>query len=247
MTCKRTGGTSFGNTDEVRAAQRRPSAPDLPDVPLIAVQPLDQATQLLWRIGTQAGHDAVECAEQRQHRGQVRPREPRPPPRPNERNRGKGTEPGECDERDLARRTPRRFEDRDPLSLPDGVLEDRTRLIGPEMVERGEQCAEAIERGWDGPCVDRIWVKWQGRHATAVWIEVGEQDRDPDFHRQPGPWSARSGAEIHDTARSRADDRPVAPGTAIFVPAGVEHHFHSITAELRVLVVFAPAETPTTP
>jgi len=32
---------------------------------------------------------------------------------------------------------------------------------------------------------------------------------------------------------------------AVFVPAGVEHHFHSITAELRILVVFAPAETPT--
>jgi mannose-6-phosphate isomerase-like protein (cupin superfamily) len=36
----------------------------------------------------------------------------------------------------------------------------------------------------------------------------------------------------------------VGPGTAIFVPAGVEHHFHSITAELQVLVIFAPAETP---
>jgi mannose-6-phosphate isomerase-like protein (cupin superfamily) len=42
------------------------------------------------------------------------------------------------------------------------------------------------------------------------------------------------------------EDRPVAPGSAVFVPAGVEHHFHSITVELRVLVIFAPAETPTT-
>jgi mannose-6-phosphate isomerase-like protein (cupin superfamily) len=47
------------------------------------------------------------------------------------------------------------------------------------------------------------------------------------------------------TIRVGTEDRPVAPGTAVFVPAGVEHHFHSITAELRVLVVFAPAETPT--
>src|SRR5438105_11243234 len=152
MTCKRTGGTSFGNTEEVRAAQRRPAAPDLPAVPLIAVQPLDQATQFLRRVGTQAGHDAVEGAEQRQHRRQVRPREARPPPWSNKRNRGERTEPRECDERDLARCTPRRFEDSDPLSLPDGVLENRTRLIRPEMVERGEQCAEAIEHGWDGPC-----------------------------------------------------------------------------------------------
>jgi hypothetical protein len=27
------------------------------------------------------------------------------------------------------------------------------------------------------------------------------------------------------------------------VPPGVAHHFHSITAELRLLVVFAPAES----
>src|SRR5207237_7503537 len=117
MTCKRTSSTSFRNTDEVRAAQRGPTAPDLPDVPLIAVQPSDQATQLLRRVGTQAGHDAVECAEQRQHRGQVRPGEPRPPPGPNKRNRGEHAEPRECDERDLARCTPRCFEDTDPLSL----------------------------------------------------------------------------------------------------------------------------------
>jgi mannose-6-phosphate isomerase-like protein (cupin superfamily) len=49
------------------------------------------------------------------------------------------------------------------------------------------------------------------------------------------------------TIRVGTEDRPATPGTAIFVPAGVEHHFHSITAELHVLVVFAPAETaPTT-
>jgi mannose-6-phosphate isomerase-like protein (cupin superfamily) len=44
------------------------------------------------------------------------------------------------------------------------------------------------------------------------------------------------------TIRVGTEDRPVAPGSAVFVPAGAEHHFHSITAELQVLVVFAPAE-----
>jgi len=47
------------------------------------------------------------------------------------------------------------------------------------------------------------------------------------------------------TIRVGAEDHPVGPGSAVFVPAGVPHHFHSITAELQVLVVFAPAETPT--
>ncbi len=44
--------------------------------------------------------------------------------------------------------------------------------------------------------------------------------------------------------RFRVDehDRPVGPGTMIFVEAGVEHRFHTITQDLSVLVVFAPPE-----
>lgn len=39
------------------------------------------------------------------------------------------------------------------------------------------------------------------------------------------------------------EDRPVGPGSIIFVAAGVEHRFHSIEEDLSILVVFAPAET----
>jgi mannose-6-phosphate isomerase-like protein (cupin superfamily) len=38
------------------------------------------------------------------------------------------------------------------------------------------------------------------------------------------------------------EDRPVGPGSVAFVAAGVEHRFHSIKADLRVLVFFGPAE-----
>ena len=38
------------------------------------------------------------------------------------------------------------------------------------------------------------------------------------------------------------EDRPVGPGAVIYVAAGVEHRFHSITADLTLLVFFAPAE-----
>ena len=38
-------------------------------------------------------------------------------------------------------------------------------------------------------------------------------------------------------------DYAVATGSAVFVPALAEHRFHSITEDLRILVVFAPAET----
>jgi len=36
------------------------------------------------------------------------------------------------------------------------------------------------------------------------------------------------------------EDRPVKPGSLVFVAAGVEHRFHSIEEDLRVLVFWAP-------
>jgi mannose-6-phosphate isomerase-like protein (cupin superfamily) len=38
------------------------------------------------------------------------------------------------------------------------------------------------------------------------------------------------------------EDRPVRPGSIIYVPATVDHRFHSITEDLQILVFFAPAE-----
>ena len=38
------------------------------------------------------------------------------------------------------------------------------------------------------------------------------------------------------------EDRIVQPGSVVYVAAGVEHRFHSIEEELRILVFFAPAE-----
>ncbi len=54
--------------------------------------------------------------------------------------------------------------------------------------------------------------------------------------------------EIYCVVRGRGrvrlgeDDRAVEPGAVVYVPAGVEHRFHSIVEELVLLVVFAPAE-----
>ncbi len=39
------------------------------------------------------------------------------------------------------------------------------------------------------------------------------------------------------------DQRPVQPGTLVFVAAGVAHRFHSIASKLSVLVIFAPPES----
>ncbi len=38
------------------------------------------------------------------------------------------------------------------------------------------------------------------------------------------------------------EDRPIQSGSVVFVPANVDHRFHSITEDLLLLVFFAPAE-----
>ena len=38
------------------------------------------------------------------------------------------------------------------------------------------------------------------------------------------------------------EDRPVGPGSVVFVGRGVPHHFHSLEEEMKILVFFAPAE-----
>ncbi len=38
------------------------------------------------------------------------------------------------------------------------------------------------------------------------------------------------------------EDRPVGPGSVVFVEAGVVHRFHAIEERLVVIVVFGPAE-----
>ncbi len=38
------------------------------------------------------------------------------------------------------------------------------------------------------------------------------------------------------------EHRAIGPGATIFVEAGVQHHFHTITEDLTLLVFFAPAE-----
>lgn len=39
------------------------------------------------------------------------------------------------------------------------------------------------------------------------------------------------------------DQRPVQPGSVVFVAAGVAHRFHSIASKLSVLVFFSPPES----
>ena len=72
-------------------------------------------------------------------------------------------------------------------------------------------------------------------------LQPGEPDQQKPHHEDELYYVVGGRATI----RVAGEDRPVVPGSVIFVAAGVEHHFHSIQAELQVLVVFAPAETST--
>jgi len=64
----------------------------------------------------------------------------------------------------------------------------------------------------------------------------------------PDPQRPHTEDEVYYVVRGRAQFRAgdescaVEPGTVLFVEAGVEHRFHSIEADLELLVVFAPAE-----
>ena len=46
----------------------------------------------------------------------------------------------------------------------------------------------------------------------------------------------------HASIHVGGEERAGAPGDLIFVAKGVEHRFHTITADLSLLVFFAPAE-----
>jgi mannose-6-phosphate isomerase-like protein (cupin superfamily) len=70
-------------------------------------------------------------------------------------------------------------------------------------------------------------------------LQPGEPDRQGP-HREDEIYYVVGGRA---TIRVGSEDKAVMPGSAVFVPAGIEHHFHTITAELQVLVIFAPAET----
>ena len=70
-------------------------------------------------------------------------------------------------------------------------------------------------------------------------LAAGEADQQQP-HRENELYYVVNG---HATIRVGGQDRLVEPGTVVYVPNGVDHRFHTVTEELQVLVIFAPAET----
>lgn len=71
--------------------------------------------------------------------------------------------------------------------------------------------------------------------GLAVW-PVGAIDRQQP-HQEDEVYYVISGSGVITVAGER---RPVKAGSLVFVAAGVEHHFHDIEEDLRVLVFWAP-------
>jgi mannose-6-phosphate isomerase-like protein (cupin superfamily) len=71
--------------------------------------------------------------------------------------------------------------------------------------------------------------------GMSVWPAGGEDTQQP--HTEDEVYVVMAG---RGTIRVADEDRPVKTGSVIYVAAGVEHRFHSVDADLHVLVFWAP-------
>ena len=68
-------------------------------------------------------------------------------------------------------------------------------------------------------------------------LKAGAEDRQQP-HREDEIYYILEGKGI---ISAGGEDSPVIPGSVVYVKAHVEHRFHSIEEQLKILVVFAPA------
>jgi mannose-6-phosphate isomerase-like protein (cupin superfamily) len=79
----------------------------------------------------------------------------------------------------------------------------------------------------------------QDSMSAGLYVLRAREDDPQTPHAQDELYHVISG---RGRFRVGGHDRPVGPGTVLFVEAGAEHSFHTITQDLSVLVVFAPPE-----
>ena len=71
--------------------------------------------------------------------------------------------------------------------------------------------------------------------GMAIWPAGGEDTQEP--HTEDEVYIVMAGRGVIRVAQA---DRPVESGSVVYVGAGVEHRFHSVTDDLHVLVFWAP-------
>jgi mannose-6-phosphate isomerase-like protein (cupin superfamily) len=95
---------------------------------------------------------------------------------------------------------------------------------------------EEIEKAWEES--GRAYYQFLDVPSMSMGLYVlpeGAFDSQPAHERDEVYYVVRGQATI----RVGEEDRPVKPGSMVFVPAHLDHRFHSIEEELRVLVFFA--------
>jgi mannose-6-phosphate isomerase-like protein (cupin superfamily) len=71
--------------------------------------------------------------------------------------------------------------------------------------------------------------------GLAIWPAGGEDHQQP--HTEDEVYVVMEG---RGRVRVAGEDRAVGPGSVLYVATGVEHRFHSVEEDLRVLVFWAP-------
>jgi len=71
--------------------------------------------------------------------------------------------------------------------------------------------------------------------GVAVWPAGSVDDQTP--HTEDEVYYVVAGRAV---IRVEQEDRPVGPGSIVYVPVGVGHRFHDIAEDLEVLVFWAP-------
>lgn len=85
---------------------------------------------------------------------------------------------------------------------------------------------------------DRYLEFFIGDNLSMGLYVLPKGDIDPQVpHTEDEIYYVVSGRAILNV---EGEERPVKPGTVIFVETGADHKFHSITENLMLLVVFAP-------
>jgi mannose-6-phosphate isomerase-like protein (cupin superfamily) len=89
---------------------------------------------------------------------------------------------------------------------------------------------------------NRVYCEFLRRPALSMGLYVlraGETDPQRPHAEEEVYYIAEGRGMI----RVGTEDAAVRAGTLVYVPAGIEHRFHTIVEDLRVVVIFAPAES----
>jgi len=103
---------------------------------------------------------------------------------------------------------------------------------------------DEIRKRIKGPIPYAEFLRVPAMSCGVYVLKAGEEDKQRPHNEDEIYYVFRGAGRMKVRAGNQPEeDRAVASGDVIFVAAKDEHRFHSITEELVLLVVFAPAMT----